>query len=79
MHFYKVAGSSPKGRGKGAMVKWGCILPLKTRKALEIQGLLCQGAKLLPQYGSFELNDTNEICLKTEDFLYFFYKFNQLF
>ena len=39
--FYKVAGSSPKGRGKGAMVKGGCFLPLKTRKALENQGLLC--------------------------------------
>ena len=36
--FHKVAGSSPKGRGKGAMVKGGCFLPLKTRKAFEIQG-----------------------------------------
>ena len=34
-----VAGSSPKGRGKGAMVKGGCFLPLKTRKVLEKQGL----------------------------------------
>ena len=37
----KVAGSSPKGSRKGAMVKGGCFLPLKTRKALENQGLLC--------------------------------------
>ena len=37
----KVAGSSPKGRGKGAMVKGGCFLPQKTRKALVNQGLLC--------------------------------------
>ena len=37
----EVAGSSPKGRGKGAMVKEGCFLPSKTRKALENQGLLC--------------------------------------
>ena len=36
-----VAGSSPKGRGKGAMVKEECFLPLKNRKALENQGLLC--------------------------------------
>ena len=35
----KVAGSSPKGSRKGAMVKGGCFLPLKTRKALEKQGL----------------------------------------
>ena len=35
----KVAGSSPKGSRKGAMVKGGCFLPLKTRKALENQGL----------------------------------------
>ena len=48
----KVAGSSPKGSRKGAMVKGGCFLPLKTRKALENQGLLCWGAKLLPQYGA---------------------------
>jgi len=37
----KVAGSRPKGSIKGAMVKVGCLLPLKTRKALENQGLLC--------------------------------------
>jgi len=37
----KVAGSSPKGREKDAMVKEGCFSPLKTQKALEIQGLLC--------------------------------------
>ena len=48
----KVAGSSPKGSRKGAMVKGWCFLPLKTRKALDLQGLLCWGAKLLPQYGS---------------------------
>ena len=47
----KVAGSSPKGSRKGAMVKGWCFLPLKTRKALENQGLLCWGAKLLPRYG----------------------------
>ena len=35
---HKVAGSSPTGRGKGAMVKGCCFLPLKTRKALENQG-----------------------------------------
>ena len=35
----EAAGSSPKGSRKGAMVKGGCFLPLKTRKALEIQGL----------------------------------------
>ena len=35
----KVAGSSPKGSRKGAMVKGGCFLPLKTRKALDLQGL----------------------------------------
>jgi len=28
----KVAGSSPKGSRKGAMVKEGCFLPLKTQK-----------------------------------------------
>ena len=39
MHFYKVAGSRPKGRGKGAMVKERCFLPLKTRKAPRNQGL----------------------------------------
>ena len=48
----KVAGSSPKGSRKGAMVKGWCFLPLKTRKALDLQGLLCWGAKLLPQYGA---------------------------
>ena len=37
----KVAGSSPKGSRKGAMVKGGGFLPKKTRKALENQGLLC--------------------------------------
>ena len=63
MHFYKVASSSPKGRGKGAMVKCGCILPLKTRKVLENQGLLCQGAKLLPQYVFGDQNDN----FKNED------------
>ena len=34
------------------MVKGVCFLPLKIRKALEIQGLLCWGAKLLHHYGS---------------------------
>ena len=38
---HKVATSSPKGREKGAIVKGSCFLPLKTRKALENQGLLC--------------------------------------
>ena len=37
--FHLVAGSIPKGRGKGAMVKGWCFLPLKTRKALDLQGL----------------------------------------
>ena len=37
----KVAGSSPKGSRKGAMVKGWCFFPLKTRKALDLQGLLC--------------------------------------
>ena len=32
-----VASSSPKARGKGAMVKGECFLPLKTRKAREIK------------------------------------------
>ena len=32
---HKVAGSNPEGRKKGAMVKGGCFLPLKTRKGLE--------------------------------------------
>ena len=36
------------------MVKEGCFSPKKTRKALDLQGLLCQGAKLLPHYGSPE-------------------------
>jgi len=39
IRFHQVAGSSPKGRGKGAMLKGGCFLPLKTQKALENQGL----------------------------------------
>ena len=34
----KVASSSPKGRGKGAMEKGGDFLPPKTQKALENQG-----------------------------------------
>jgi hypothetical protein len=38
---HKVAGSSPKGSRKGAMVKNVCFHPKKTQKALEIQGLLC--------------------------------------
>ncbi len=37
----KVAGSSPKGSRKGAMVNGVYFLPLKTRKVLENQGLLC--------------------------------------
>jgi hypothetical protein len=41
MSFHKVEGSSPKGSRKGAMVKGWCFLPLKTRKALDLQGLLC--------------------------------------
>ena len=41
MDFYKVAGSSPKGQGKGATVKGECFIPVKTQKALENQGLLC--------------------------------------
>ena len=40
MDFYKVAGSSPKARGKGAMVKGECFLPLKTRKAPEIKDFI---------------------------------------
>jgi hypothetical protein len=35
----KISGSSTKGLGKGVMVKKECFLPLKTRKALEIQRL----------------------------------------
>ena len=31
--------SSPKGRGKGAMVKGECFLPLKTQKSPRNQGL----------------------------------------
>ena len=38
MYSHKIASSSPKGQGKGAMVKGGCFLPLKTRKAHEIKG-----------------------------------------
>ena len=38
------------------MVKEGCFLLLKTRKALENQGLLCQGAILLPHYVCVGLN-----------------------
>ena len=30
---------------------WCAFYPLKTQKALEIQGLLCQGAKLLHRFG----------------------------
>ena len=36
----QVAGSSPKGSRKGAMLKNVCFLPLKTQKALENQELL---------------------------------------
>ena len=39
MSIHKVEGSSPTGSRKGAMVKWSCILPLKTRKVLDLQGL----------------------------------------
>ena len=61
----KVAGSSPKGSRKGAMVKGGCFLPLKTRKALVKQGLLCWGAKLLPQYGSPNWARTSDIMINS--------------
>ena len=40
-HFKNVAGSSTKGSRKGGMVKGVCFVPLKTRKALVLQGLLC--------------------------------------
>ena len=33
MRFYKVAGSSPKGRGKGAIVKEGCFFAPKNTKS----------------------------------------------
>lgn len=33
----KVAGSSPKGSRKGAMVKGGCFVPLKHEKPLKIK------------------------------------------
>jgi hypothetical protein len=32
----KVSGSSPKGRGKGVMMKKECFLPLKHQKPLKI-------------------------------------------
>ena len=61
-----VAGSSPKGSRKGAMVKGGCFLPLKTRKALVKQGLLCWGAKLLPQYGSPYWTRTSDTLINSQ-------------
>ena len=62
----KVAGSSPKGSRKGAMVKGWCFLPLKTRKALDLQGLLCWGAKLLPQYGAPSGTRTLDPLIKSQ-------------
>ena len=41
MKVHIAADSSPKSREKGAMVKGDYFSPLKTRKALENQGLLC--------------------------------------
>jgi len=43
--FENVASSRPKGSRKGAMVKEDCFLPLKTRKALDLQGLFVLGCK----------------------------------
>ena len=54
----KVAGSSPKGSRKGAMVKGGCFLPLKTRKVLENQGLFVLGCKIVAPFWS-RLWDSN--------------------
>ena len=34
------------------MVNGVCFLPIKTRKALENQGLFVLGCKIVPQYGS---------------------------
>ena len=35
----KVAGSSPKGRRKGAMMQESCFSPQKTQKPLKIKGI----------------------------------------
>ena len=48
-HFHKGTGLKVKGRRRDTILK-AYILSLKTQKALENQGLLCQGAKLLLHY-----------------------------
>jgi hypothetical protein len=42
----KVSGSSPKGRGKGVMVKKECFLPLKHQKPLKFKAICVRCNKI---------------------------------